>query len=150
MSANASTISGTDPDAGKLITTWRTVQKLDADAWRNLRDDAPLRVTRWLLALATVGASWDVLGIPEKATAWLPVLGIVVLLLLPDASAITFGGFTYQSRMAAAEAKEAAETVREVKLTIEVAREVGEAAVVSARARSGPGAPAAEALREFL
>src|SRR5258708_12639816 len=119
MSANASTIGGTDADAGKLITSWRTVQKLDADAWRNLRDDAPLGVTRWLLTLATVGASWDVLGIPEKATAWLPVLGIVVLLLLPDASAITFGGFTYQSRMAAAEPKKAAETAREGNLPIQ-------------------------------
>jgi hypothetical protein len=154
MSANDSDNPGSGADAGKLVTTWRTVQKLDADAWRKLRDDAPLRFTRWLGALVVISVAWDVLGIPHRATAWLPVLAIVVLLLLPDASSIAFGGFTYQARQAADQAIKASDTVREAagkfELTLKVATQTGEVVGESAQARSAPTQPADEALSEFL
>lgn len=154
MAANSSGNPGSGADAGKLVTTWRTVQKLDADAWRKLRDDAPLRFVRYLGALGVVVGAWDVMGTPHSATAWLPVLVVVLLLLLPDASSIAFAGFAWQARQAADEAIKASETAREtasrLELTVNVGAQTGEAAGESAQARSAPAQPAGEALREFL
>ena len=62
MAANSSGNPGSGADAGKLVTTWRTVQKLDADAWRKLRDDAPLRFVRYLGALGVVVGAWALWG----------------------------------------------------------------------------------------
>jgi cytochrome c-type biogenesis protein CcmH/NrfG len=86
--------------ANYLVTTWRTVQKLDSDVWRRLRDDAPFRFARWLAAVTTVAADWHLNGNPKSAVAWLPVLAVVMLLLLPDASSIALGGFSWQTRHA--------------------------------------------------
>ena len=154
MAANSSGNAGNDADAGKLVTTWRTVQKLDADAWRKLRDDAPFRFIRYLGALGVVIGAWAVLGTPHSATAWLPILVIVLLLLLPDASSIAFAGFAWQARQAADEAIKASEAAREtaskLELTVNVGTQAGEAAGESAQARSAPARPAGEALRGFL
>jgi hypothetical protein len=154
MAANSSGNPGSDADAGKLVTTWRAVQKLDADAWRKLRDDAPFRFIRYIGALGIVIGTWDVLGTPHSATAWLPVLVIVLLLLLPDASSIAFAGFAWQARQAADEAIKASEIARDtasqLELTVNVGTQTGEAAAESAQARSAPARPAGEALREFL
>jgi hypothetical protein len=154
MSANISENPGSDPGAGKLVTTWRTVQKLDADAWRKLRDDAPFRFIRWLGALGLLVGAWDALGTPSSAAAWLPVLGIIALLLLPDASSIAFGGFTYQARQAADQAikasESATETVGKLELTLNVGTRTGEAVSESAQARDVPGQPAVKALSEFI
>ena len=143
-----------DEHAGKLVTTWRTVEKLDADAWRSLRDEAPLRFIRYLGALGVVIGAWAVLGTPHSATAWLPVLVIVVLLLLPDASSVAFAGFAWQARQARDEAVKASaaaqETASRLELTVNVGAQAGEAASESAQARATPARPAAEALREFL
>src|SRR6266496_20386 len=147
-------VQRSDQDVGKLVTTWRTVQKLDADAWRRLRDDAPFRFVRYLGALGVVIGAWAVLGTPHSATAWLPILVIVLLLLLPDASSIAFAGFAWQARQAADEAIKASESAREtaskLELTANVGTQAGEAAGESAQARSAAAQPAGEALSEFL
>jgi hypothetical protein len=150
MSNDDTPRAGAGADAGRLVTTWRTVQKLDARAWQQLREDAPLRFTRWLLTLALVCASWAVLGIPHTSSAWLPVLGIGVLLLLPDASKITLFGVSYEARQAAAEARHDAERAQEILLTVNVGTQAGEVAVESARARQERTEPAPEAMQEFL
>jgi hypothetical protein len=141
-------------DANWLVTTWRTVQKLDTDTWRKMRDDAPLRFARWLAALGVIIGAWDVMGVPKSAIAWLPVLAIITLLLLPDASSIAFGGFSYQARQAADVAVKASDSAREtaskIELTFHLGAEAGEASGESAQARSAPASPADEALREFL
>ena len=145
---------GNDSHTGHVVTTWRTVQKLDADAWRRLRDDAPLRFVRWLGTLGVVIGTWAHMGGARSATSWLPVLAIVALLLLPDASSIAFGGFTWQARQAADQAIQASETAREtvskLELTLNVGAVTGEVAVESAQARTAPAQRADEALGEFL
>lgn len=128
----------------ELVATWRTVQKLDADAWRKLRDDAPYRFTRWLCAVGIVIGAWDVLGTPERISAWLPVAGLVLLLLLPDASSIAFAGIRFQARQAADLA--AQEAIGKIELQVTVARETGVAAADSALAESAPPEPAGRAL----
>jgi hypothetical protein len=146
--------SASGAEGNRLVATWRTVQKLDADEWRRLRDDAPLRFVRWLGALGLLIGAWDVMGTPKTAIAWLPVLGILAVLLLPDASSIGFGGFSYQVRQAAEQATKASETasatVSRLEMDIKVGTQAGEAAGKSAQARSAPASPADEALREFL
>jgi hypothetical protein len=113
-----------------------------------------LRFVRYLGALGVVVGAWDVMGTPHSATAWLPVLVVVLLLLLPDASSIAFAGFAWQARQARDEAIKASETAREtasrLELTVNVGAQTGEAAGESAQARSAPAQPADEALREFL
>ncbi len=147
-------VQRSDEDVGKLVTTWRTVQKLDADAWRKLRDEAPFRFIRYLGALGVIIGAWDALGTPHSATTWLPVLVIVVLLLLPDASSIAFAGFAWQARQARDEAIKASDAAREtasrLELTVNVGTQAGEAAGESAQARSAAAQPAGEALSEFL
>jgi hypothetical protein len=149
--------SGSGHNASQLVTTWRTVQKLDADAWRKLRDDAPFRFIRWLGALGVVIGTWYLQGTPHDATAWLPTLAIVALLLLPDASSIAFGGFSWQVRQAADQAAQAAqasqaasETANRVALTFNVGAAAGEVAVESAQARAAPQEPADTALEWYL
>ena len=154
MSANTSGDPGDGPDASKLVTAWRTVQKLDADAWRKLRDDAPFRFIRYLGAIGVVIGAWKIMGTPHSATAWLPALAIVLLLLLPDASSIALGGFTWQARQAADQAQEASDDARQavgkLELTLKLGTQTGEAAAESAQARSAPAQPAEQALSEFL
>lgn len=140
----SSTNPSGDVKAGTLVTTWRTVQKLDADAWRKLRDDAPYRFIRWLCALGVIIGAWDVLGTPDHTSAWLPVAAIVLLLLLPDASSIAFAGIRFQARQAADQA--AAEAIGKIELHFTVARETGVAAGDSALAQEAPPQPAEKAL----
>src|SRR2546429_8533526 len=151
MAANSSGNPGSGADAGKLVTTWRAVQKLDADAWRKLRDDAPLRFVRYLGALGVVVGAWDVMGTPQSATAWLPVLVVVLLLLLPDASSIAFAGFAWQARQARDEAIKASETAREtasrLELTLNIAARTGRRAGESRPAPARPPPPGVEAPR---
>jgi hypothetical protein len=153
--------TGADPtpgkaqrEAGKVVTTWRTVQSLDADAWRRLRDGAPFRFVRWLAALGIVGFTWYLGGTPKSAVAWLPVLVVVVLLLLPDASSVAFGGFIWQAREAADEAKQARDevtaTTSKIEVILRTGTEAGGAAGESAQARTAPQQPALEGLTRYL
>lgn len=142
--------TGSDANAPWLVSTWRTVQKADADAWRKLRDDAPFRLLRWLGALGVVIGTWVIQGTPHSAIAWLPVLGVVVLLVLPDASSIAFGGFTWQARQAADTAVAASEKAERLAVNVYVAAQTGEAAGESAQARDAAAQPADQALGRFL
>jgi hypothetical protein len=139
-----------DQKSNKLVATWRTVQKLDVDTWRKFRDDAPFRFIRWLAALGLIIGTWDVMGTPRSVTALLPPLAIVILLLLPDASSFTLGGFTWQARAAADKATQAAEKAERLALTIYVGAQVGQASGESAQARGTPAQSASEVAREFL
>lgn len=150
MSAKENGETDSDAKASWLVSTWRTVQKADAVAWRKLRDDAPFRFVRWLGALGVVIGTWGIRGTPHSAIAWLPVLGLVILLILPDASSIAFGGFTWQAREAADKAVAASEKAERIAVNVYVAAQTGEAAGESAQARSAPAQPAGEALSEFL
>jgi len=139
---------------GRVRATWRTVQSLDADKWREIRDGAPLKFIRWLTAVGVVSLTWYLAGTPKSAVAWLPALVIVLLLLLPDASGIAFAGFSWQAREAADQAKrardEAAETRSKIEIIFRTATEAGEAAGESAQARTAPQQPALDALRSYL
>src|SRR5205823_6787678 len=112
------------------------------------------RVAPYLAAMLCAVGAWDVMVTPHIAIACLPVLVVVLLLLLPDASSIAFAGFAWQARQARDEAIKASETAREtasrLELTVNVGAQTGEAAGESAQARSAPAQPAGEALREFL
>lgn len=142
MSAEKNEDTGNDANASWLVSTWRTVQKADADAWRKLRDDAPFRFTRWFVSLTVVSIAWYVMGIPNRASAWLPVLGIIALLILPDASSIAFGPFAFKARQAAAEAEAASKEAQHVAQIFIVAAGTGAAAGDSAQARDAPVQPA--------
>jgi hypothetical protein len=150
MAANGSGKRGGDAGAGKLVTTWRTVQKLDADAWRKLRDDAPFRLVRWLAAIGVILGTWDASGNPQSAVAWLPALGVVFLLLLPDADSFGFGGITWKARREADRAEDARKQVEQVVRSVNVGTRAGETAGDTVQARSASAAPAGQALSEFL
>jgi len=66
---------------------------MDADAWGQVRGAAPLQFGRWLAALLVV-----IFGLQHgSGTAHYVYVGaIVVLLLLPDAQSIGFGGIKFE------------------------------------------------------
>lgn len=127
---------------------WRALQKADTDAWRNVSDSPPFRLIRWLGVLGLVIGFWGANGNPRSATAWLPVLAVGVLLLLPDAASISVGGLTWKARQDKAEATlDKAERLQE---NFAVGAQAGEVAGESAQARTVPTQPAADALSDFL
>lgn len=71
-------------------------------AWRKDHNTAPLPLLRWLGALGVVIWYWAKTGTPHSSsvwlTAWLPALALVVVLALPDAASITFGGLRLEMR----------------------------------------------------
>ena len=92
---------------GTIEANWRSVQKLDADAWKKLQDGAPLRLLRWAAAVALVTIRWYLSGTPTSVVAWLPTLVLVGLMLLPDADSLGFGAFTWKARQQADRAEAA-------------------------------------------
>ena len=67
---------------------------LDSQAWRATRG-GPFQFVRWLGALATVVANWVQSGNLQSTAAYLPVLVVVALLLLPDAQSIEIAGLKF-------------------------------------------------------
>jgi hypothetical protein len=135
--------------AGKIVTAWRTVQKLDSDGWAKLQNGMPLRLTRWAAAVALVGIQWGLSGTPHSAVAWLPALVLAGLLLLPDADSLGFGSFTYKARQEADRAEAAKNEAEQVAENIHAGREVGEAQGEAAQARGTPQ-PQADEVRKYL
>ena len=73
----------------------RTIQLIDSRAWR-ASQGAPFQFARWLAALATVLIDWVQSGTPQSAVAYLPVLTVVALMLLPDAESIGVGSLRFE------------------------------------------------------
>src|ERR1700734_2981294 len=67
---------------------------LDSETWRATRG-APFQFARWIGALVTVVANWVQSGTPPSAAAYVPVLAVVALLLLPDAQSIEIPGLKF-------------------------------------------------------
>lgn len=67
---------------------------LDSQVWRDTRG-APFQFVRWLGALATVVVNWVQSGTLQSAAAYVPVLAVVALLLLPDAQSIEIPGLKF-------------------------------------------------------
>jgi hypothetical protein len=67
---------------------------LDFQAWRATRG-APFQFVRWIGALATVVVNWVQSGTLQCAAAYVPVLAVVALLLLPDAQSIEVPGLKF-------------------------------------------------------
>jgi len=76
------------------VTTRQALQGFDSQAWR-ATCKAPFRFARWLAALLTAIAGWLVVGTQQSAAAYLPALGVVVLLMLPDAQSIAIAGLKF-------------------------------------------------------
>jgi hypothetical protein len=84
-----------------LGAAWRRPVAIDAE-WRKAHSTAPLPLLRWLGALGVVIWFWDKTGASHSAsaflTAWLPALVLVLVLVLPDAASVTFGGLKVEMR----------------------------------------------------
>jgi hypothetical protein len=139
-------------EPGRLVTTWRLVQKLDADAWRALGDGPPLRFARWLAALLTV-----ILYLPHgTGTAHYVYVGaIVVTVLLPDAQSVGFAGIKFEMRRTADEVARIGQQIQHVStivqtrqqtnvylLTMQGTRVAGNLAAATAEAEQAPDVPA--------
>lgn len=77
------------------MAAMRAIQLIDSRAWR-ASQGAPFQFARWLAALATVLIDWVQSGTPQSAVAYLPVLTVVTLLLLPDAESIGVGSLRFE------------------------------------------------------
>lgn len=80
--------------AGQAKAGLQMVLLLDSQAWRATRG-APFQFVRWLGALATVVVNWVQSGTLQSAAAYVPVLAVVALLLLPDAQSIEIPGLKF-------------------------------------------------------
>lgn len=80
--------------AGHAKADLQMVLLLDSQAWRATRG-APFQFVRWLGALATVVVNWVQSGSQQSAAAYLPVLAVVALLLVPDAQSIEIVGLKF-------------------------------------------------------
>lgn len=67
---------------------------LDSQAWGATRG-APFQFVRWISALATVVVNWVQSGTMQSPAAYVPVLAIVALLLLPDTQSIEIPGLKF-------------------------------------------------------
>ena len=81
--------------AGQAKAGLQMVLLLDSQAWRATRG-APFQFVRWLGALATVVVNWVQSGTPQSAAAYVPVVAVVALLLLPDAQSIEIAGLKFK------------------------------------------------------
>lgn len=72
----------------------KMVLLLDSETWRATHG-APFQFVRWIGALVTVVANWVQSGTPPSAAAYVPVLAVVALLLLPDAQSIEIPGLKF-------------------------------------------------------
>jgi hypothetical protein len=79
------------------IAAMRTIRMIDSRAW-GASQGAPFQFVRWLAALTTVLMNWVQSGTPQSVVAYLPVLTVVALLLLPDAASIGVGGLRFERR----------------------------------------------------
>ena len=73
----------------------QAIQQFDEQVWRTSQG-APFQFARWLAALAAVLIDWAQFGLPQNAVAYLPVLTLVALLLMPDAKSIGVGSLTFE------------------------------------------------------
>jgi hypothetical protein len=85
---------GCSAKAGQAKAGLQMVLLLDSQAWRATRG-APFQFVRWLGALATVVVNWVQSGTLQSAAAYVPVLAVVALLLLPDAQSIEIPGLKF-------------------------------------------------------
>jgi hypothetical protein len=75
----------------------QAIRLIDSRAW-GASQGAPFQFARWLAALATVLIDWVRSGPPQSAVAYLPVLTVVALLLLPDAQSMGVGSLRFERR----------------------------------------------------
>ena len=80
--------------ASRAKATLQMIRLLDSQAWRATRG-ASFQFVRWFGALATVVVNWAQSGTPQSAAAYVPVLLVVALLLLPDAQSIEIAGLKF-------------------------------------------------------
>lgn len=94
-------VGSPDADArtGRTLTaarrTLRGLDSVDSRAWRSTCR-APLQFIRWLAALGTVIGDWLKSNGTQSAAAYVPVLVVVALLLLPDAQSIAVAGLKFE------------------------------------------------------
>lgn len=73
----------------------QAIQQFDEQVWLTSQG-APFQFVRWLAALAAVLIDWAQFGLPQNAVAYLPVLTLVALLLIPDAKSIGVGSLKFE------------------------------------------------------
>jgi hypothetical protein len=134
----------------RLVAIWRTMQTYDAGAWRKVRENAPMRTTRWLVAIGVVVGYWTATGAPHSAVTWLPALVIVLLLILPDADSVGLGAFTWKAQKQADRLEEATGRAAELTESMNVGALAGDAARASALSRDEPAVRAGQDLRQVL
>jgi hypothetical protein len=71
--------------------------RTDQNWWQRAVRSAPGQAARWLAVLGLVIWRWQS-GVPRDFTGWLPVLIVAVVLLLPDAESVAFGGVRIEMR----------------------------------------------------
>lgn len=81
-------------EASQAKARLRTILLLDSLAWEATRR-APFQFVRWISALAAVVVNWVQSGSTQSAAAYVPVLAVVALLLLPDAQSIEIPGLKF-------------------------------------------------------
>lgn len=81
--------------AGPGMAARQAARLIDSRAWGAVQR-APFQFVRWLAALTVVLINWAQSGPPQSAVAYLPVLTVVALLLLPDAGAISVGSLRFE------------------------------------------------------
>jgi hypothetical protein len=115
--------------------------------WQRAIRSGTGQAIRWLAVLGLVLWRWAD-GVPSHFSPWLPVLIVSVLLLLPDADSVAFGGVKLEMRRAREEVEGLRQQVTQ--LQVAQAREAAAAAAVPAEVKANeeagiepydPGAP---------
>jgi hypothetical protein len=96
--------------------------------WRQSRDLAPLPLYRWLIVVGLLIWRWAA-GIPSSINGWLGVLVISVVMILPDAASIAFGGLQIEMRQAKEQVADLKQQVSQL--------QIQQAAAAAAQASSG-------------
>jgi hypothetical protein len=81
--------------ASQDMAAMRAIRLVESRARRASRG-RPFQFVRWLAALGTVLVDWVQSGPPQSAVAYLPVLTVVALLLLPDAESIEVASLRFE------------------------------------------------------
>jgi hypothetical protein len=68
------------------------------DAWEQIMHSSWSQAVRWLAAVALVIGNWAITARPGALAAWLPVIIISVVLVVPDVHSIAFGGVELELR----------------------------------------------------